>query len=104
MMPLVEVDWTKAREEYRDALEAHAKAKNRLKRNVEKVEELLLAVLDAHKNATLSDPELLTKLGTLLVKREDLTEKVESTKAALKAATEMYGAQLQEEPDLEALE
>lgn len=94
---LVDVDWERAREEYRNALEAHAKAKNRLKRNHEKLEETLTAVLDAHRNEVLSDPALLSKMGKLLVKREAIQAEVDQTKEALKQATEFYGPALQDE-------
>lgn len=94
---LVDVDWERAREEYRNASEAHAKAKNRFKRNGEKLEELLQAVLDAHRNEVLSDPDMLARLGKRLVRREELQSDVDQTKEAVKAATEFYGPALQDE-------
>lgn len=79
-------------EAYRDALEAHHKAKGRLKRGKEKVEDVLGAVLHQHINETLSDPQLLVSLGAALVKRQDLETKAEFAKKRLEAAAERYGA------------
>lgn len=94
---LIDFDLVKAKEEYRDCLEAHAKAKARLKRAEGRVEDCLLAVLHAHENSVLSDPDLLTRLGTELVKRGVQKGKVEAAKELLKAASERYGIVLQDE-------